>query len=400
MRPLHLVLVGPWPPYRGGIAHFTAGLARALRARGHRVEGVSFARQYPARLFPGRSQREPGAPPADLPPAPEWLDSVAPRSWFRTAAYLRARQPDAVVFQHWLPFFAPAYGTVARALGRAGARRVRRLAVVHNALPHERRPGDVVLSRYLLRALDGALALSEAVRADLGRLAPGLPVGLAAHPVAAPARGVVPRAEARRRLGLPEEAPVLLFFGFVRRYKGLDVLLEALPAVRARLPEVHLLVAGECYEDPAVYRRQAERLGVAEAVHFGDRYLPDDEVALVFGAADVVVQPYRSATQSGVAAMAFGFGVPVITTTVGGLAETVLHEEAGLVVPPEDPAALAAAVTRFFGEPGLAARLRAGARARGDVAGWDAVCAALEALARGAPAAGEAVGGAQQGEPA
>jgi D-inositol-3-phosphate glycosyltransferase len=373
---MHLALVGPMPPYRGGIAHFSLALARALRGRGHTVSAVTFSRQYPARLFPGQTQFEPGPPPADTPEAPRLLDSVDPRSWLRTARYLRRLAPDAVVFAHWMPFFAPAYGSVARRLAQGP----RRIALVHNALPHERRPGDVALSRYFFGSTDGLLALSESVRRDLERLAPGVPLREAPHPVYPPEAPPVPRAEARQRLGLPEDAPVLLFFGFVRRYKGLDVLLDALPVIRRGAPGARLVVAGECYEGGEAYRRQIASLGLGEVVAFEDRYLAPEEVPLYFGAADLVVQPYRSATQSGVAQTAFGYGVPVLTTDVGGLAEAVPDGEAGLVVPPEAPEALAEAAVRFFREPGLAGRLRAGAagRQRGS---WGAVCEALESLA-------------------
>jgi D-inositol-3-phosphate glycosyltransferase len=376
MAALHIALVGPLPPYRGGISHFTLELARALRGRGHRISAVTFSRQYPEHLFPGQSQFEPGTRPEDAPEAPRLIDSVDPRSWWRAGGYLQKLAPDAVVFQHWMPFFAPAYGTIARRIPDA-----RRLAVVHNALPHERRPGDVALTRYFVRATDGLLALSASVRADLERLAPGVPIREAPHPVYDQHGPAPDRAEARRHLGLPEDAPVLLFFGFVRHYKGLDTLIEALPAVREHLPEARLLVAGEFYDDPAPYRARVARLGFTDAVRFEDRYLPSEDVALAFGAADVVVQPYRSATQSGVAQTAFGFGVPVVTTSVGGLAEAVPHEQAGLVVPPENPAALSSAIVRFFQEDGLAGRLRTGARTQGSAGTWDPVCSALEEMA-------------------
>ncbi len=373
-KPQHIALVGPLYPYRGGIAHFTHSLGRSLAARGHRVSAVTFSRQYPEFLFPGRTQFE-MTPPQGALDAPRLIDVLGPWSWLRTARHLRDLAPDAVVFQHWMPFFAPALGTVARRLDGG----TRRLAVVHNALPHERRPGDRALSRYFLRACDGLLVLSDSVRRDVEALAPDVPVRQASHPTYDLFGKAVPRAEARAALGLPPDAPVLLFFGFIREYKGLRVLLDAMPQIRARLPGVRLVVAGEFYDDEAPYREQVRRLGLEEAVRFDAEYVPTDRVARYFGAADLVVQPYLSATQSGVAQIAFHFERPVVTTDVGGLAESVPHERAGLVVPPEDPAALAAAAVRFFEEE-MAEALEEGVREVRAATGWGRICEALEGL--------------------
>ncbi len=372
-RPLHLALVGPLYPYRGGIAHFTHSLGRRLEARGHTVRAVTFRRQYPEFLFPGRTQFE-ASRPADAFDAPRLLDTINPVSWERTARHLRGLAPDAVVFQYWMPFLAPALGSVARRLGTA-----RRLAVVHNALPHERRPGDRALGRYALRAMDGLLVLSDSVRRDVEALAPGVPVQPAAHPVYDFFGEPVGRAEARAALDLPADAPVLLFFGFVREYKGLRVLLDAMPQIRERVPGVRLVVAGEFYDDEAPYREQVRRLGIGDAVRFDAAYIPNEHVGRYFGAADLVVQPYLSATQSGVAQIAYHFERPLVTTDVGGLAEAV-PPDAGLVVPPEDPAALAVAVVRFF-EERMAGALSAGVRRMRSATGWDPVCDAVEALA-------------------
>jgi glycosyltransferase involved in cell wall biosynthesis len=233
--------------------------------------------------------------------------------------------------------------------------------------------------------MDGLLVLSDSVRRDVERLAPGVPVRQAAHPVYDFFGEAVARAEARAALDLSQEAPVLLFFGFVRRYKGLHVLLDALPQIRARVPDVQLVVAGEFYDDEAPYREQVRRLGLDDVVRFDAEYIPNERVARYFGAADLVVQPYLSATQSGVAQIAYHFERPLVTTDVGGLAETV-PPDAGLVVPPEDPAALADAVARFF-EEGLARQLVAGVRRMRAATGWDPVCAAIEALASEAASA-------------
>jgi glycosyltransferase involved in cell wall biosynthesis len=229
------------------------------------------------------------------------------------------------------------------------------VVVCDNLVPHEPRPGDALFTRWMLRASDGYLVMSESVERDLDRLKPGAPRRRVRHPLYAQFdRGRYTRESARETLGLQGE--VVLFFGYVRPYKGLDTLLEAWPRVRARRPAT-LVVAGEFYENPAPYRARAQAGG--SSVRLLERYLDDGEVEAVFRAADVVVLPYRSATQSGVTHVAYALGVPVITTDVGGLSETVRPDRTGLVVPPEDPAALADAIVRYF-EDGMAERLRAG----------------------------------------
>lgn len=370
---MRFALIGPFSPYRGGIAHFSEALRQGLGGRGHEVEPVTFSRQYPGVLFPGTTQYEPDGRPAG---AERLLDTIGPRSWWRTARHVIEQKPDAAVFQFWMPFLGPSYGTVARRLRKAG---VPVLAVVHNALPHERRLGDRALARYFLRACDGLAVMSDAVRRDLERLGVEAVVRQVRHPVYEHFGAARPRVEARAALGLPPEAPVLLFFGFVRRYKGLHVLLDAMPRVLERLPEARLVVAGEFYEAEGRYRTQAAPLG--KAVRFDAEYIPSESVGIYFSAADVVVQPYVSATQSGVAQIAFHFERPVITTDVGGLAETVPDGEAGLVVPSEDPAALADAIVRFF-EDEMAERLAAGVRRERDAASWEHVYDAVEDLAK------------------
>jgi glycosyltransferase involved in cell wall biosynthesis len=275
-----------------------------------------------------------------------------------------------VVLKWWIPFFGPAFASAVGPLRRRGSRVV---LVCDNLVPHERRPFDLAFTRWMLRNSDGYLVMSESVERDLDTLKPGAPRRRVLHPLYAQFdRGRWTRETARARLGLDGE--VAVFFGYVRRYKGLDTLLDAWPAVRARRPAT-LVVAGEFYEDAAPYRGQVERVnagspGTAPAVRLMDRYLPDDEVEALLKAADVVVLPYRSATQSGVTHVAYALGVPVITTDVGGLAETVRPGETGLVVPPEDPAALADAIVRYFAD-GLSPRLRAGVAALRQAHSWE-----------------------------
>ena len=372
---LDLALVGPMHPYRGGIAHFLETMYGGLQRRGHHLEAVTFTRQYPELFFPGKTQYVEGDVERPV-PAVRLLDTVNPLSWYRTGEYLRRLQPDAIIYKYWMSFFAPSFGTITRMANRRG---IKSIVVVDNALPHERRPGDVLLGKYFLQACDGCVVMSESVEEDLHTLNVQAPVRRVAHPTYDVFGDPEPQAEARRALDLPEEAPVLLFFGFVREYKGLHVLLEALPRVLQDLPDAQLVVAGAFYDEEEPYRALMQKHNLEDHVHLHAGYVPDEAVPQYFSAADVVVQPYVSATQSGVAQIAFHYEKPVITTDVGGLAEIIPHEQAGLVVPPEQPAALADAVVRFYREE-MADDLAAGIRAERAKYSWDRLYQAIEEL--------------------
>lgn len=371
---MRIVLIGPYPPYRGGIAHFAVSVRRELAARGHDVWQFTFSRQYPALLFPGKTELE-TTPVPGVVPAPRVLDSINPLSWRRTGQRIRNVSADAVLYSYWHPFFAPAYGTIQR---RAGEGR-KHIALVHNVYPHERKPLDAALSRNFLSHCDGALTMSASVETDVRELVPHVAVRRVAHPTYDLFGDAPARSEARERLGLPADAPVGLFFGFIRPYKGLEVLIRALPEIRQHVPDFRLIVAGEFYEPRERYERLMREVGVEGAVTLVDSYIPADEVGLYFAASDVVIQPYVSATQSGVAQIAWQYERPLIVTDVGGLAEVVPEGEAGLVIPPEDPAALAAATIRFFRD-NLADRFTEGARRQKERFGWGPLIDALESL--------------------
>jgi len=370
-----IAMVGPLAPWRGGLAQYLALLGEALMPHAD-VLGVTFTRQYPDFLFPGQSQLDPAAPvPAFRTDA--LLDSIGPLSWRRVAAHLERFAPGLVILKWWMPFFGPSFASAVGPLRRRGTRVV---LVCDNLVPHEKRPFDDLFSRWMLRNSDGYLVMSDAVERDLDRLKPGAPRRRVAHPLYAQFdRGRFDRASARAKLGLDADAEVVLFFGYVRRYKGLDTLLQAWPLVRAQRPRATLVVAGEFYEDSGPYRALAEQAGGAPHVRLLERYLPDEEVEAVFKASDVVVLPYRSATQSGVTHVAYALGVPVITTDVGGLAETVTAAT-GLVVPPEDPSAIAAAIVRYFAE-GLGPSLRTGVANVQREQSWEALAASTLDLA-------------------
>ena len=368
---MRIAVVGPLHPWRGGIAQYLGLLGEALGARAE-VRGVTFTRQYPGFLFPGESQIDEAAPRPSF-PVEYLLDSIGPWSWPRAGAHLERFAPGLVILKWWIPFFAPAFGFTVGPLRRRGTRVV---LVCDNLVPHERRPGDRELTRFMLRRSDGYLVMSESVERDLDTLKPGAPRRRVAHPFYAQFdRGRYTRETARAHLGLAGE--VAVFFGYVRRYKGLDVLLRAWPRVRERRPAT-LVVGGEFYEDAAPYRALATAAG--DSVRLLDHYLPDDEVEALFKAADVVVLPYRSATQSGVTHVAYALGVPVITSDVGGLSETVRPGVTGMVVPPEDEVALANAIVEYF-ERRMAPVLRAGVEALRASHSWSALAEQAISLA-------------------
>ena len=363
-------------PYRGGIAHYLEKMEEGLLERGHETVPVTFTRQYPELLFPGKTQYVEDAETTDDDPV-RLLDSLNPWTWYRTARHLAEQEPDVVLFKYWMSYFAPSFGLIARYLRRQG---VRVVAVVDNALPHERRPGDKVLGKFFLRACDGLIVMSDEVEGDLHELGIESPIERVNHPIYNTFGESRPRDEARSELELPADVPVLLFFGFVRRYKGLHVLLEALPKIVERLPDVRLVVAGEFYDDKAFYQKIIEKHQLGSYLHLHDGYVSDEDVAAYFSAADVVVQPYVSATQSGVAKVAYHFERPLIMTDVGGLAEMMPDGEAGLVVPPEDPEALSNAVCRFF-EDDLQDALTAGVRREKEKYAWTPLYEAVERFA-------------------
>lgn len=338
-----IVLIGPHPPFRGGIAHFTERVAHGLRHAGHSVLAISFSRLYPRVFFPGRSQIE--EEPIEKALSACIIDSINPVSWSKTASQILKGTGKTVVFMYWLPFLAPAYTSIAHKLHRKG---VRVVGIVHNALPHERHVGDRFLTSRFLRSCDSVIVLSRSVEKEVLSLVPDVRVRYHPHPVYDQFGEAISQEAARSKLELDQHGKVLLFFGMVRKYKGLRVLLDALPGVVRNYPEIMLLVAGEFYEEVNKFREQISKLGVEDHVRLVDRYIPSGEVRDYFSAADVVVQPYISATQSGVIQTAFQFGTPVISTDVGGLSEAV--GDAGMLVPADNPKALGRAIDRFFSE--------------------------------------------------
>ncbi len=371
------VLVGPAWPYRGGIAHFTATLAREFARRGD-VHVINFRRLYPSLLFPGRTQYDESDSPMRV-DSERIVDSLAPWTWVRAGRRAAALRPDVVVVQWWQPFFAPSMRVLSR-FARSSAPVV---FLCHNVLPHESSVADRALVRLGLGGADAFVVQSREDGRRLESILPGARWAFHPHPIYDHFdRGRFDRESARRHLGLRGE--VVLFFGLVRPYKGLGTLLEAF-ARFARGREATLVVAGEFYEPREPYDRQVERLGIGDRVRWIDRYVPDEEVEPLFRAADVVVLPYRSATQSGVVQTAYGFARPVIVTRVGGLPDVVRDGETGFVVEPDDAQALADAMRRFFDEA-RADAMEAAVIADRERFSWERCADTIVSLARAARA--------------
>ncbi|NTW48451.1 MAG: glycosyltransferase [Chlorobiales bacterium] len=338
-------------PLRGGIAHFNALLFQALAGRGHTLRAITFSRQYPKLLFPGKTQEEQGSEEELYKTNAEvLLDSINPFSWIRVGLKVRAFNPDVVLFKYWITFFAPSYFVISL-LAKAG-RKTKVVYILDNFHPHERRPGDKLLLWLATRLVDGYVAMSDKVEQDLKAYLPHPKYEKAPHPIYNIFGDAMPMSEARRKLDLPEQGKVILFFGYIRKYKGLDILLEALPEIVRQHPDMMLLIAGEFYGDEEAYRKKIDELKLWPHIVLKSDYIPNDEVSRYFCAADCVVLPYRSATQSGIVQIAYHFERPSIVTNVGGLSEVVIDEKTGYVTRESDPKSIAKAVDRFYAEQG------------------------------------------------
>ncbi len=378
---MKIIILSPAHPLRGGIAASSERLAQELQTLGHEVVIYSFKLQYPAFLFPGKTQFTDDPPPPGL-SIKTRLNSVNPFNWLAVGHQIAREQPDRIIVRFWLPFMGPCLGTVLRVARWFSRKKTKITALVDNIIPHEKRPGDRLFARYFVRACDDFVVMSRSVGEEILDFLPAAEIGSTltpspreeggSHPATgnfvkegkstapagqSPARGQAPlppgggvgggvirfaphpiydnygdpveKTAARRQLGLPEQAPLALFFGFIRAYKGLDLLLEAL----TQIPEIHAVVAGECYENWQTYQAIIDRNNLADRVHLFTDFIPADQVRFFFSAADLVVQPYRTATQSGISQIAYHFEKPMVVTDVGGLAEIVTHGISGYVIP-------------------------------------------------------------------
>lgn len=337
------MIIGPAYPLRGGIADTNESLCRALNKAGHDCEIVSYKLQYPNILFPGKTQYSAEEPPADL-KINAYINSVNPLNWVSVPSKIKIMKPDLVIVRYWIPFIGISLGSICKRLSKFTTV----IALVDNLIPHEKRAGDIFITKRFIRQCHAFISMSGTVENDIKKFT-DKPVLTMHHPINDNLGGLITKEEACAKLGLDASKNYLLFFGLVRHYKGLDLLIKSLTSDLLKDINLELLVAGEFYDDPEQYYKLIEENGLKEKVRLRNEFIPSAEVPWYFCAADLVTQTYRTATQSGITQMAYHFNKPMVVTNVGGLPEMVPDGKVGYVVPGE-PENIASAISRFFSE--------------------------------------------------
>lgn len=342
-KKLKAVIVGPAFPLRGGIADFNEALAIAFQEEKIETFIYSFYFQYPKFLFPGTNQNAEGSPNSAL-KIHSTISSVNPISWWNTAKKIISEKPDFVVIRYWLPFMAPALGTIAKLLRR---KKIHVIAITDNVIPHEKRPGDSAFTGYFVRNCDAFVTMSKSVLNDLSKFTSSAKKKFIPHPVYNIFGQAIPKSEARKKLSIQNDEKLILFFGFIRSYKGLDLLIEAMSDPALRDLNVKLLIAGEFYEDRKPYLDKIASIENGDRFILHTEFIGKESVKNYFCAADLIVQPYKSATQSGITQIAYHFGRPMLVTNVGGLAEIVTDKRVGYVTE-RNAGAIADAISDFY----------------------------------------------------
>lgn len=325
-------IIGPAHPYRGGIATTSERLAQEFQVMGYEVDLETFTLQYPAFLFPGKTQYNPKAAPDNL-KIKRTVNSINPFNWVRVGNRIRRENPDLVIIRYWLPFFAPCMGTLSGIIRKN--RHTIIICIADNIIPHEHRPGDRQLTGYFIQRIDGLIAMSHSVLRESSGFRSDLPMSFCPHPIFDNYGIQLSKEIAKQKLGLEEKIGYLLFFGFIRDYKGLDLLISAFADERLRKFPLKLLVAGEYYSNPEPYLQLIKKNDLGDLIELRTEFIPDSDVNLYFSAADMVVQPYKTATQSGVTQIGYHFNKPMLVTNVGGLAEIIPDGKVGYVVEPD-----------------------------------------------------------------
>ncbi len=340
-----IAIIGPAHPLRGGgITTFNHRLAKEFIQQGFDCSIVSFSLQYPSFLFPGKSQYSDEPSPKNI-TIHSFINSINPVNWLLVGRKIKRWTPDLVIVRFWLPLMGPSLGTILRQIKKNGHTKI--ICIADNIIPHEKRPGDKLFTKYFLKTPDGFVAMSKKVLMDLHQFAKTKPALLVPHPLYDNFGEKISKEEARNFLGLDMADKIIIFFGFIRHYKGLDILLQAMADNRIKDQNIKLLIAGEFYEDEKPYMDIIQKLGLTQRIILHNHFIADADVKAFICAADCVVQPYRSATQSGVSPLAYHFEKPMIVTDVGGLPDLVPHKKAGLVTEPV-PTKIADAILKFY----------------------------------------------------
>jgi len=337
---MKVLILGPAHPYRGGIADTNEALCRAMLRQGHDAELITFKVQYPSFLFPGKTQYTPD-------PKPElkihrWIHSLNPLNWIRTAIRIRKKKPEFIIVRYWLPFMGPCLGTINRFISK----NTTIIGLCDNILPHEKRFGDRMFTKYFLGSCDRFMVMSNTVEAELKEFTKK-PIQYLPHPINDNLGDVQDKMASRQKLKLDPDGRYLLFFGLVRKYKGLDLLLKAMAHPAVVDANIQLLVVGEFYDDPDEYYQLCKKGKIENLVHFEDRFIATSEIKDYFSAVDLIAQTYHTASQSGITQIAFNFNAPMLVTKVGGLPEIVRHMELGYAVE-KDPDDISAAILDFY----------------------------------------------------
>jgi len=341
---LKIFVIGPAYPLRGGLATFDELFCRSLCEQGHDAQIISYSLQYPNFLFPGSTQYDQsGIPPAGI-KIHTLINSVNPLNWIKTANFIKKEKPDFVVVRYWIPFMGPALGTICKRIAKSG---VKVIAITDNVIPHEKRAGDTAFTKYFIKHCQGFVTMSKAVLNDLAKFTTSTHKKFLLHPLYTAFGEKVDKQEARKKLDISLSDKTILFFGLIRHYKGLDMLLEAMADPRIKEMNLKLLVAGEFYEDKKPYMDIVEKHALQSSVILFDKFIPNEEVKYYFSASDLLTLPYRSATQSGVTQVAFQFEKPTLVTNVGGLSEIIPHGKCGYVVD-SNPQAIADSIVDYF----------------------------------------------------
>lgn len=342
---MKVVILGSAHPFRGGLAAYNERLAREFIRQGHSVQIYTFSLQYPEFLFPGTSQYSDQPAPDDLYIHTK-VNSVNPFNWLKIGKEIAKLNADLLIVKFWLPFMGPSLGTICRQVKKNGKTKI--ISIIDNIIPHEKRIGDWQLAKYFVNSVDGFIAMSDSVLEDLKKFDSKKPKVFSPHPLFDNFGETVNKVQAYEHLGLEVNSDYLLFFGFIRDYKGLDLVLQAMADERVKQLNFRLIVAGEFYTDAQPYWDLITNLGIADKLVLKTDFIPDDEVRYYFCAADMVVQPYKHATQSGVTQICYHFDRPMLVTNVGGLPEIVPNGKVGYVVEP-NAQAIADAIVDFYG---------------------------------------------------